>query len=425
MLPSVFLPFRSLASGSVVFRALCGRFLDFPGKGCLCLCGGVHLFLENRARLFLPLGLRGGFVPRSWLWSGRGFLWRLRPRWFCRLLVPGRSGAFLLLNGEGTLGDIPFYTTYPRACGGTCGENLLTCSCEGLSPRLRGNLPRSGQWGDQKGSIPAPAGEPVGDSGPHGVPTVYPRACGEPLPSHASNRASRVYPRACGGTSTSRLKAGRKPGLSPRLRGNLQVLPVSFPRFRSIPAPAGEPPAPLRQNPHRAVYPRACGGTTGTSTTKSTQSGLSPRLRGTAPPGPDPQPDPGLSPRLRGNHDKVQARWMWSGSIPAPAGEPELPVAAWTPPRVYPRACGGTSCMSWITPTGSGLSPRLRGNPQHPGREEDHQRSIPAPAGNLACRAGLLWSGRSIPAPAGEPAGPLRYRRRWAVYPRACGGTRL
>ena len=114
-------------------------FLDFAGKGCLCLCGGVHLFLENLARLFLPLGLRGGFVPHSWLWSGGGVVMTLEAWWFCRLLFSGRSGPFLLFNGEGPLGDIPFYTTYPRACGGTVGLIQGPSYHPGLSPRLRGN----------------------------------------------------------------------------------------------------------------------------------------------------------------------------------------------------------------------------------------------------------------------------------------------
>ena len=158
MLPSVFLPFRGLASGSVVFLALYGRFLDFAGKGCLCLCGGVHLFLENLARLFLPLGLRGGFVPHSWLWSGGGVVMTLEAWWFYRLLFPGRRGAFLLFNVEGTLGDIPFYATYPRACGGTVCFTQEKGLPAGLSPRLRGNRDVRSSTSKRGGSIPAPAG---------------------------------------------------------------------------------------------------------------------------------------------------------------------------------------------------------------------------------------------------------------------------
>ena len=142
MLPSVFLPFRGLASGSVVFLALYGRFLDSAGKGCLCLCGGVHLFLENRARLFLPLGLRGGFVPHSWLWSGGGVVMTLGAWWFCRLFFSGRRGAFLLLNGEETLGDIPFYMTYPLALWDDNGNGRITCAearAYGIAPVRRGH----------------------------------------------------------------------------------------------------------------------------------------------------------------------------------------------------------------------------------------------------------------------------------------------
>ena len=59
VLPPVLLPFRFLTSGSLVFLALFGCLRKFWGKGCLCLCGGVPLFLENPARLFLRSCLLG------------------------------------------------------------------------------------------------------------------------------------------------------------------------------------------------------------------------------------------------------------------------------------------------------------------------------------------------------------------------------
>ena len=51
---------------------------------------------------------------------------------------------------------------YPRACGGTEGVTRLKFLYEGLSPRLRGNLGDRGVDEVRCGSIPAPAGEPVG-----------------------------------------------------------------------------------------------------------------------------------------------------------------------------------------------------------------------------------------------------------------------
>ena len=166
---------------------------------------------------------------------------------------------------------------YPRACGGTALETGQLHPAAGLSPRLRGNHVQRGTSSAERGSIPAPAGEPrSGISG---------------------KAASTVYPRACGGTLYEVISTTTNPGLSPRLRGNLRFLPGAFSDSRSIPAPAGEPRHRLIR-----VYPRACGGTA---------DGRRPTAyRG------------GLSPRLRGNRAGEAVEVLIRGSIPAPAGEP-------------------------------------------------------------------------------------------------------
>ena len=71
----------------------------------------------------------------------------------------------------------------------------------------------------------------------------------------------------------------------------------------------------------------------------------------------------GLSPRVRGNPQLDLALLPLDRSIPACAGEPILDSA---PPRtgtVYPRVCGGTKVAFSVRSAGMGLSPRVRGNP--------------------------------------------------------------
>ena len=113
--------------------------------------------------------------------------------------------------------------------------------------------------------------------------------------------------------------------------------------------------------------------------------------------------DDGLSPRVRGNPTAYLPSRNDLGSIPARAGEP-YSFREWRcSPRVYPRACGGTSAKTGPSVNSSGLSPRVRGN--------------------LGADMGRDYDIRSIPARAGEPS-RLSCRRSWtAVYPRACGGT--
>ena len=262
--------------------------------------------------------------------------------------------------------------------------------------------------------------------------------------SPPAGRSVGVYPRGCGGTallSTARLP---RPGLSPRVRGNLErAEPVRI-EGGSIPAGAGEPGGAHRPGRSGGVYPRGCGGTLAVPTVVQPLVGLSPRVRGnhacttshwrsawsipagagepshpprgrapgrvyprgcggTLPNGPPRAAIGGLSPRVRGNPLRGEGGGGAAGSIPAGAGEP---TAGSSPSRsrgVYPRGCGGTSSWMWERSSTTGLSPRVRGN-------HDRRRDYPSRRG-------------SIPAGAGEPSPRCSHSRRAGVYPRGCGGT--
>ena len=172
-------------------------------------------------------------------------------------------------------------------------------------------------------------------------------------------------------------------GLSPRVRGNRADPALPAPAPGSIPACAGEPWNDKIKNAVSRVYPRVCGGTVYAL--------------------PGHHPRHGLSPRVRGNLVMVRAAGSMIRSIPACAGEP-IPdnrtiLRSW----VYPRVCGGTPTSRISQSGNSGLSPRVRGNPNS-----------------------LDWSEnvtRSIPACAGEPQGTAQLHFTYAVYPRVCGGT--
>ena len=111
----------------------------------------------------------------------------------------------------------------------------------------------------------------------------------------------------------------------------------------------------------------------------------------------------GLSPRVRGNQAAHPNAYHDLGSIPACAGEPQIPPGPYRGRRVYPRVCGGTLDCVVAHTSKSGLSPRVRGNHRPAGR-----------------RWPPKWS---IPACAGEPCPAPRAATRAAVYPRVCGGT--
>ena len=253
---------------------------------------------------------------------------------------------------------------YPRVCGGTSPGWPSAPGSPGLSPRVRGNPASTSRMGKPWRSIPACAGEPASGG--------------------TASRAAAVYPRVCGGTRRAGRHAGRRQGLSPRVRGNPIVESVRNGNTRSIPACAGEPHPAQASAVGMKVYPRVCGGTRGASSYHPPGKGLSPRVRG------NPAADDDTGRPLR--------------SIPACAGEPQNAHHHHPHRRVYPRVCGGTPAATSEAGISPGLSPRVRGNPY---RTTPHQRGT-----------------RSIPACAGEPTTPPCRPTTTKVYPRVCGGTR-
>ena len=133
--------------------------------------------------------------------------------------------------------------------------------------------------------------------------------------------------------------------------------------------------------------------------------------------------EPRVYPRACGGTSCSAWSLRVSGSIPARAGEPpylrSYLVASW----VYPRACGGTALSMVTVAVMPGLSPRVRGNRALDARAVTcHRRVYPRACGGTAyhCRTVLGLS----PSRAGEPSviAELGIARPW-VYPRACGGT--
>ena len=173
---------------------------------------------------------------------------------------------------------------------------------KGLSPRLRGNHARLKGHAAYSRSIPAFAGEPLT------VSTL--------------SLTCKVYPRVCGGTQLDAIQKKSAQGLSPRLRGNHQNAAPDDPRFRSIPAFAGEPRRLGLDSVATTVYPPRCGGTRWNDPDPNDMQGLSPRLRGNRFEPSDCGGGKGLSPRLRGNRPWGVRQDIPGRSIPAFAGEP-------------------------------------------------------------------------------------------------------
>ena len=229
------------------------------------VCGGTVLWMEWQEVL-------GGLSPRV-----RGNLRRVALHYLQEGSIPACAG-----EPQSPAVQEVVKRVYPRVCGGTSDRPIGCCRLDGLSPRVRGNHFKQGVCDKNIGSIPACAGEPRFFREGFRLFAVYPRVCGgtrietvmsvresglsprvrgnlllfvvvdlecgsipacagEPRPSPRPRRPLLVYPRVCGGTCGASRRQGGRCGLSPRVRGN-RILPCSWViGWGSIPACAGEP----------------------------------------------------------------------------------------------------------------------------------------------------------------------------------------
>ena len=241
----------------------------------------------------------------------------------------------------------------------------LAHSCQGLSPRVRGNLNKLNALSLCPRPIPACAGQPV--------------ISGDCDPSQGA------YPRVCGATTIPPDPWATVLGLSPRVRGNRRSPRPSPAGSGPIPACAGQPSSHPGSRAQWGAYPRVCGAT--------------------APGRPAFSELQGLSPRVRGNRALGEARAVALGPIPACAGQPNSQRTVQIKAGAYPRVCGATPPVEALRLLLRGLSPRVRGNRV-----------------NTKIRPG---GKRPIPACAGQPCIKRRpHESSWA-YPRVCGATAL
>ena len=156
-------------------------------------------------------------------------------------------------------------------------------------------------------------------------PGSIPACAGETLWRRMSCAMGGVYPRLCGGNIEIIVDDVPFWGLSPLVRGK-RCLSLCLPvPGGSIPACAGETLDLLLIFCLCWVYPRLCGGNC-----------CSVAL---------PLCWPGLSPLVRGKRQHHDTNIYTRGSIPACAGETLSHSKSGNLTRVYPRLCGGNSCI--------------------------------------------------------------------------------
>ena len=252
---------------------------------------------------------------------------------------------------------------HPRACGANTARKPVTGIKTGSSPRMRGKRGCGGRSTTRGRIIPAHAGQT------------------SPLSEHSSPRSD--HPRACGANAFGEHERCGGAGSSPRMRGKHQGRQLQQPQRRIIPAHAGQTTARTPVGDGKTDHPRACGANLAGFDSFEGESGS--------------------SPRMRGKHTKTPKTMSYPRIIPAHAGQTGWRCPAGCAPSDHPRACGANVDGAGVPKLLEGSSPRMRGKRREPEIQRDHERIIPAHAGQTRCGAG---SCRSCPD-----------------HPRACGAN--
>ena len=217
-------------------------------------------------------------------------------------------------------------TVHPRACGEQKASRFALCVAAGSSPRVRGTGRRSPARNAGKRFIPARAGNSAACWGRSPRRSVHPRACGEQV-GYTGGKCF-VY------------------GSSPRVRGTVQDGKAAGEVVRFIPARAGNSVHETTHSGRNPVHPRACG----------EQARQRSHIKS----------DTGSSPRVRGTELAIVAGQVLMRFIPARAGNRCRGPYRAAGRTVHPRACGEQAQTKCSACSGDGSSPRVRGTAFQP-----------------------------------------------------------
>ena len=151
-------------------------------------------------------------------------------------------------------------TDHPRGCGEHKRDDVIFDIALGSSPRMRGALAITVQQFDRQWIIPADAGSTIN------------------LPSRSTSRAD--HPRGCGEHNIPTVIHGEGKGSSPRMRGARPSQAGCLPGPRIIPADAGSTTIRAANANYDRDHPRGCGEHQSQLTTAQGNRGSSPRMRG-------------------------------------------------------------------------------------------------------------------------------------------------
>ena len=211
---------------------------------------------------------------------------------------------------------------------------------------------------------------------------IIPAYAGNTIHQYVSERDGRDHPRVCGEHIFHRASMYCPMGSSPRMRGTHKVGQKVTTATGIIPAYAGNTVSLSKNEDTPWDHPRVCGEHVSVRTAPSTNTGSSPRMRGT--------------PELQRHHRRN------FGIIPAYAGNTRVPACQHHSVEDHPRVCGEHNDTIRHVGLIQGSSPRMRGTLPDFNAPDGITGIIPAYAGNTSSKPKTPTSTRDHPRVCGE-----------------------
>ena len=246
-------------------------------------------------------GEKSGFCQRSILHLGS---------------PPRMRGKAIVIQRVDRLGGIT------PACAGKRTPLLTPRSVTWDHPRVCGEKPESGRWGEQDaGSPPRMRGKAPRFLIAKGLFRITPAYAGKSVKVNEPDCLPRDHPRVCGEKTSSNVPERKNPGSPPRMQGKGCPLLFRYYFIGITPACAGKSYSPPQGSKRQGDHPRVCG-------EKSVQSSAVWCI-------------PGSPPRMRG-----KARYI-AASV----------ALFWD----HPRVCGEKASQTLLPTEAQGSPPRMRG----------------------------------------------------------------
>ena len=327
-------------------------------------------------------GEKSGFCQRSILHLGS---------------PPRMRGKAIVIQRVDRLGGIT------PACAGKRTPLLTPRSVTWDHPRVCGEKPESGRWGEQDaGSPPRMRGKAPRFLIAKGLFRITPAYAGKSVKVNEPDCLPRDHPRVCGEKTSSNVPERKNPGSPPRVRGKGYTGSAARPAGRITPACAGKrdkaglPFVPVRD------HPRVCGEKSGRVRPWRKHKGSPPRVRGKGVRSTCIPALTRITPACAGKRRNAIPRAAFFRDHPRVCGEKSVQSSAvWcipgSPPRMrgkaryiaasvalfwdHPRVCGEKKKMNMRKDKRMGSPPRMRGKADYTPVVDVRVRITPAYAG--------------------------------------------